>query len=224
MKLEPHVELLFLRKGEPVPGDCDLVILPGSKSVIADLQVLKETGWDIDLAAHIRRGGFVLGICGGYQMLGQSVHDPEGVEGPSAHVEGLGYLDIETTLSGEKRLAAVCGVSVEDELHFKGYEMHMGQTQGAGLNRALLRFENGKMDGAISDSSRIAGCYVHGLFSGDAQRASWLKKLGANTGSLHYEAELDVSLDTIAKHIARFVDCEKLLALARVPKLRETQI
>ncbi len=101
LRLEPGVELVFLRPGEPIPGAASLVILPGSKATMADLAALRATGWDIDLAAHVRRGGHVLGICGGYQMLGREVSDPDGIEGPPGQRQGLGMLDVETVLAGQ---------------------------------------------------------------------------------------------------------------------------
>ncbi len=220
LRLEPGVELFFLRNGEPIPGDCDLVILPGSKSVIADLAALRKKGWHVDIAAHIRRGGRILGICGGYQMLGRMIHDPMGIEGPAESVEGLGYLDIETTLTDDKKLEKVSGQSVADHVEFVGYEMHMGTTTGPGLARPFVRFADGREDGAVSRDGLVQGCYVHGLFANDLQRASWLQMLGSCASDLRYESELEANLEAFAEHIARHVDCERLLKLARVPQLK----
>jgi adenosylcobyric acid synthase len=219
LRLEPGVDLVFLRSGEPIPGIARLVVLPGSKATIADLAALRASGWDIDLAAHIRRGGHVLGICGGYQMLGTSVADPEGVEGAPTTVPGLGYLDVETTMTAEKTLIAVRGTTADASVPFAGYEMHVGRTVGTGLARPLLCFADGRPDGAVSRDGRIAGCYVHGLFAEDAVRAYWLARIGAERSALDYEAAVEEALDALAVHLERHVDCERLLGLARVPAL-----
>src|SRR5271156_2033671 len=130
LKLESSVRLVMVQPGTPLPADADLVILPGSKATLADLRDFRRNGWDIDLKAHIRRGGKVLGLCGGYQMLGQTVADPDGVEGPPGAEPGLGLLDVETVLTGDKRLTEVTGSSVADDTPFHGYEMHVGRTDG----------------------------------------------------------------------------------------------
>ena len=175
---EPDVDLVLVRPGEPLPAPCDLVILPGSKATIADLAALRAEGWDIDLAAHRRRGGRILGLCGGYQMLGRSIADPDGIEGPPGRVDGLGLLDIDTVLSGDKRLAAVTGTAVADGTPFAGYEMHIGRTTGPATARPLLHLCDGRDDGAVSADGRVAGTYVHGLFADTRQRAAWLARLG----------------------------------------------
>ena len=111
LRLEPGIDLKFLRPGEPIPANVGLVILPGSKATIADLAALRAARWDVDLEAHMRRGGRVLGICGGYQMLGKRVSDPHGIEGPPSTCDGLGLLDVETELTGDKLLLEVTGAS-----------------------------------------------------------------------------------------------------------------
>jgi len=216
LRMEPHVDITFLRPGEPVQGDVDLVILPGSKSTIADLAALRACGWDIDLRAHVRRGGRVLGICGGYQMLGRRVDDPEGVEGVAASCEGLGLLDVETMLGGDKTLIEVSGVAVEGP-SFRGYEMHVGQTRGADCARPMVVFSDGRADGARSADGHIEGCYVHGLFADDEQRAHFLKRLGAEASSLRYEDRIEETLDRLAAHLAQHIDVDALLEIARVP-------
>jgi adenosylcobyric acid synthase len=160
---EPEVEVVLVRPGEALPV-CDLVVLPGSKATIADLAALRAQGWDIDLAAHRRRGGRVLGICGGYQMLGARLCDPLGIEGPAADVAGLGMLAVETVLGPAKRLREVSGTG--EGAPFRGYEMHMGETAGADTARAMLRFADGRADGACSADGRVRGTYVHGLYRG----------------------------------------------------------
>jgi adenosylcobyric acid synthase len=210
LRLEPGADLIFVRPGEVIPGDAALVILPGSKATIADLAALRANGWDIDLAAHVRRGGRVLGICGGYQMLGRSVADPHGIEGPPSKVEGLGLLPVDTVLEGDKVLVEVAGKA--EGVPFKGYEMHVGRTTGSAT--PLLDLP-GHDAGAISRNCRIAGCYIHGLLTDDRQRRHWLAKLGAHSSSLDYEADVDATLDLLADHIEKHVDCDRLLALAR---------
>lgn len=215
LRLEPGVEVVFLRPGEPIPGTASLVVLPGSKATIADLAALRATGWDIDLAAHVRRGGHVLGVCGGYQMLGTRIADPDGLEGVPGEAAGLGLLDVETVLAGAKTLTHVEGVSCVSEVAVRGYEMHVGRTTGAGLRSPMIRFRDGRADGAVSATGRIGGCYLHGLFSSDAYRAELLRALGAEGSPLNYERDVDVTLDTLAAHIEAHVDCDRILALAR---------
>jgi adenosylcobyric acid synthase len=214
LKLEPQVRLAMVAPGESIPAGADLVILPGSKATIADLAFLSEQGWDIDIKAHWRRGGRVLGICGGYQMLGRSLADPEGTEGPAGEAAGLGLLDVSTILSGEKILAAVNGLCLDNGAPFEGYEMHIGRTSGPGCARPLLRFADGRDDGAISSEGRVMGAYVHGLFAGDVQRAAWLAKLGARS-DLGYESQVEQTLDELAAHLAAHVDLGGLFKLAR---------
>jgi adenosylcobyric acid synthase len=215
LKIEAGVDLVFVRPGEPVPGDCALVILPGSKATIADLASLREAGWDFDLKAHVRRGGHVLGICGGYQMLGRKVADFEGIEGPPSSVEGLGLLEIETVLGGDKILVETTGETIAEKIPFKGYEIHIGRTTGA--TRPLLRLESGKAEGAVSESGRVSGCYIHGLLTDDRQRRHWLQRVGAPTSNLSYDAEIEATLDLLADHLEKYIDCDALLALAREP-------
>ena len=220
LRLEPGVSVSFLRPGEVLPGDADLVVLPGSKATIADLDALRACGWDVDLAAHVRRGGRVLGICGGYQMLGRRIADPEGSEGKPGEVPGLGLLDVETVLGGAKVLTEVQGITIWDGAPFKGYEMHIGRTLGSGCARPLLHFSDGRSDGAVSHDGRVAGCYVHGLFGLDAQRRAWLQRIGAQASELDYEAAVEATLDRLGEHLERHVDCDALLRLAREPLLK----
>ena len=218
LRLEKNVDLIFLRPSEPIPGDAAMVILPGSKATIADLAALRSAGWDVDLKSHIRRGGHVLGICGGYQMLGRRISDPDGIEGPAGSVEGLGLLEVDTVLAGDKVLVETTGETVQDSVPFKGYEMHIGRTTGS--LRPLLRLANGEHDGAANDSGTIAGCYIHGLLADDRQRQHWLRRIGIDGSALDYEADVDATLDRLADHIEKYLDCDRLLELAREPKFR----
>ncbi len=213
LRLEPDVRLVMVRPGEPLPV-ADLVILPGTKATIADLAFFRAQGWDVDLFAHVRRGGRALGVCGGYQMLGRVVADPDGVEGPAGEAQGLGLIDVETVMTGEKALRSVAGTCLANGAPFTGYEMHMGRTTGPDCARPLLRFEDGREDGAISCHGRVMGAYAHALFADDAQRAAWLAALGA-ASDLAYDATVERTLDELAAHLARHIDLDALLALAR---------
>lgn len=211
---EPGVRVVMLRRGQAIPGDVDLVILPGSKATIADLAALRAEGWDIDIAAHVRRGGRVLGICGGYQMLGRVLTDPQGIEGPPSTVAGLGLLDLETVMTADKALTEVAATTAAG-VAFTGYEMHVGETEGADRARPFCRLADGRADGAVSADGRVAGTYLHGLFAGDAFRASVLADLGVRS-DLGYDAAIERILDDLAAHIAAHVDVEALLAIAGV--------
>ncbi|RWX74501.1 cobyric acid synthase [Neorhizobium lilium] len=213
LEAEPQVEVVRVRRGQAIPGDCDLVLLVGSKATIADLAALREAGFDVDIAAHIRRGGSVLGLCGGYQMLGRRISDPDGMEGAPASVQGLGLLDVETVLTGDKRLEAVRGTSF-DGMSLAGYEMHVGRTQGADCVRPFS-MAGGNPDGAISANGRVFGTYLHGLFSDDGQRSAWLTRLGGGASAFDYEAGVDEVLDRLAAHMERHLDLDGLLRLAR---------
>jgi adenosylcobyric acid synthase len=215
LRNEPGVSVELIEPGRPIPSDVDLVLLPGSKTTIDDLQSLRAEGWDIDIKAHVRRGGNVLGLCGGYQMLGTRITDPHGIEGPPRTVEGLGLLDIETEFGPEKTLEQVSGALAESGAPFEGYEMHVGKTTGPDTARPLLTLSNCISDGARSRDGRVSGCYVHGLFSSDAARKAFLASIGAETSSANYESEIDSILDRFADHLARHIAIDKLLSLAR---------
>lgn len=213
LEAEPEVEVVKVMPGAVIPGDADLVILLGSKSTIADLAALRKTGLDIDIAAHRRRGGQVLGLCGGYQMLGRRLHDPDGIEGPAGRVDGLGLLDVETTLTSEKRLVAVTGATA-DGTPFLGYEMHMGATDGPDRARPFARLADNDAEGAVSADGKVSGTYVHGLFADDHQRAAWLARFGAEGGAFDYEAGIDETLDALAAHLEKHVDIDRLISHA----------
>lgn len=214
LRAEPDVSVVMVRRGEPVPGDCDLVILPGSKATLADLEALRHEGWDIDLAAHLRRGGQVLGVCGGYQMLGRTIADPGGIEGPAAAVDGLGLLEVDTVLTGDKRLVEVDGVCRLDGQGVRGYEMHVGETAGPGTGTPLLDL-NGRPDGAISADGRVMGCYLHGLFAADGFRHAFLSRLRARADSgLAYETAVERTLDALADHLEAHLAIDRLWEVA----------
>ncbi|MBV9569301.1 MAG: cobyric acid synthase [Hyphomicrobiales bacterium] len=215
LKLEPALRLVLVRQGEALPGDADLVLLPGSKATIADLGAMRTEGWDVDLKAHLRRGGQVLGLCGGYQMLGRVIRDPDGIEGAPGEAEGLGLLDVETVLTPKKSLRAVEGEGLIDGEPFTGYEMHVGITTGPDTTRPVLRFKDGRTDGASSASGRVRGVYVHGFFSNPRQRQSLLAEFGVSSAGISYEADIEATLDELASHMAAHLDLERLFTLAR---------
>ncbi|UWQ38385.1 cobyric acid synthase [Leisingera aquaemixtae] len=214
---EPAVTVEIVPPGRALPGDADLVILPGSKSTIGDLAYLRRQGWDIDILAHHRRGGHVLGLCGGYQMLGQTIDDPEGVDGRPGRVEGLGLLDVHTVMAGEKRVTLTEAVTRDGNLAVSGYEIHMGRTTGADCARAWLSI-GGRPEGAASADGRVKGSYLHGLFSSDPFRASVLGALG-HESQAGYEDGVEETLDALAGHLERYMDLDQLLELAQPVKL-----
>ncbi|MBI2241678.1 MAG: cobyric acid synthase [Magnetospirillum gryphiswaldense] len=212
---EVDVAVDFVEASRALPGDADLVILPGSKATIPDLDFLKAQGWDIDIAAHLRRGGMVLGICAGYQMLGRSVSDPLGVESPAGSVTaGLGLLDIDTVMAGDKVLRSVSGTDgAGHAVH--GYEMHMGRSQGADCARPLLMLD-GRPDGAVSADGRVMGCYLHGLFASDPFRSALLARLRQGRSSdLAYESQVNRVLDELAQHLEAHLDVDAMLGLLK---------
>ncbi|MEM9757448.1 MAG: cobyric acid synthase [Pseudomonadota bacterium] len=214
LEQEPGVRLTMLGAGRAIPGDADLVILPGSKSTRGDLVFLKAQGWDVDLRAHIRRGGRVLGICGGYQMLGHVVSDPNGIEGRAGDDDGLGFLDLTTTMTAEKRLTEVTAIHAETGRPFRGYEIHIGQTDGPDRSRPFAHVD-GRPEGAISADGRIAGSYLHGMFRDDGFRAAYLAGLGVRSVATDYAASIDETLDALAQHLEANLDVGALLATAR---------
>lgn len=216
LALEPAVSLVMVRAGEAIPGDAALVILPGSKSTRGDLAFLRAQGWDIDLAAHVRRGGHVLGICGGYQMLGREIADPEGLEGAPGVTAGLGLLDVTTVMTPEKRLTRTTATHAATGAAMEGYEIHIGRTGGPGGSGSgrPFAFVGSAPEGAVSADGRIMGSYLHGMFAGDAFRAAFLAGLGA-PATARYGAEVEATLDALADHIEAHLDVAGLLAVAR---------
>ena len=212
LKAEPGVDLVLVEPGRPLPGDAAAVLIPGSKTTMADLAAFRAEGWDGDLRAHLRRGGHVLGLCGGYQMLGRGVADPGGVEGPSGMVEGLGLLDVTTMMSPDKRTARVAGREIATGAAVEGYEIHIGITTGPDALRPWLEIE-GEPHGAMSADGRIRGCYVHGLLGSDAFRRSYLETLGGRS-TVAYDEGVEATLDALAAHLEAHLDLDALLALA----------
>jgi adenosylcobyric acid synthase len=213
---EPDLRLDMIRSGEALPGDADLVILPGSKATLADLAMLRAEGWDIDILAHRRRGGALLGICGGYQMLGKRVSDPQGIEGDAGSADGLGLLDLKTELTGDKTLTEATGEELASGAPVKGYRMHIGHTIGAELGKPMLKLDDGP-DGAVSPDGRVMGCYLHGLFAADGFRHAFLSRLKQRPVSgIVYEEAVDTTLDALAAHLETHLDLDRMLEVARV--------
>ncbi len=211
LRLEPGIALVMVPPGTPIP-DCDLIVLAGSKATIADLAYLRAEGWDIDIRAHHRRGKPVLGLCGGYQMLGQSIADPHGIEGAAASVEGLGLLDVDTVLTPAKTLERVVGRA--GGARFEGYEMHMGVTTGPATGRPVGHRDDGSPEGATSADGLVSGSYVHGLLALAEQRAKWLKRIGVNGAGPDHAASIDAALDAIAAELEQHLDLDVMLALS----------
>jgi adenosylcobyric acid synthase len=214
LRAEPEVDFGFVPPGQALPGDADLIILPGTKATLADLAFLRAQGWDIDIAAHVRRGGRVLGVCGGFQMLGRRIVDPDGVEGPPGEADGLGLLNVETVMSLAKTVGAVRGVLADGGAAYAGYEIHMGVTRGPDLARPYLRREGGEGEGATSADGRIAGAYVHGLFDQGSARSALLAGWGARSSGQDRGQSVDVALDEVAAVLETSLDIPTLARIA----------
>jgi adenosylcobyric acid synthase len=215
LKLEDEVDLAMVRPGQPLPGDADLIILAGSKTTLRDLAALRAQGWDIDILAHRRRGGHILGLCGGYQILGRVVRDPLGLEGPAGEAPGLGLLDVETVLEGTKTVREVDFVHAQSAATGRAYEIHLGRTEGADTARAPFRVSD-RAEGAASSDGRVLGSYLHGVFSADAVRAACLGAVAGSllVSSLSYEDEVEATLDRLAAHLHAHLDIDAILAIA----------
>ena len=215
LKSEPGVKLVIVQPGEQIPVESELVVLPGSKATRSDLEALRRNGWDVGLRAHHYAGGRILGICGGYQMLGRSIADPDGIEGEPGTSRGLGLIDVQTVLEPVKQLRLEHAVHIGTGQPVSGYHMHMGVTTGPDTERPFARI-GGEAEGAVSTDGRVMGTYLHGLFAADGFRAAFLASLGAlETGNSAYEAGVEAILDALATHLEHHLDLDALLALAR---------
>lgn len=214
LKNENDVELVFVKKGEVLPIDAMLIILPGSKSTISDLQEFRVNGWDKQLQSHVSKGGHVIGICGGYQMLGKSIRDPHYIEGDVTFIEGLGLLDVETVLESEKITRNASPISVEYDVALEGYEIHSGRTHGPDCANAMVVSATGR-DGAINQN--VSGCYLHGLFNSDAYRTKLLEKFNISANVESYKQSVEDALDELASHMEKHLDVDGLLKLAKQP-------
>ncbi|MCY3879604.1 MAG: cobyric acid synthase [Rhodobacteraceae bacterium] len=225
LRFEPDISVSMLEPGQALPGDTDLVIVPGSKSTRADLSFLRGQGWDVDIHAHIRRGGHVLGICGGYQMLGKVIRDPGGIEGCAGEAAGLGLLDVETVMQAEKRVGEVTASAGDSRDRIRVYEIHIGQTRGSDTARPFATIEeNGRhrSDGAVSTDGRISGTYLHGLFADDGFRKSWLRRIGARGGGISYRPQVEAALDSLAAHLEQHLQIDRIVELMRTAGTKYT--
>ncbi len=214
LNAEPDVEILLIAPGLAIPGDVDLILLPGSKATIADLAFLRQQGWDIDILAHRRRGGKILGICGGYQMLGKTISDPDGIEGAVRQADGLGLLDIDTVLGPEKSLGERIGIHRESGEALQGYEIHLGRSEGPDRARPFLTV-GGVADGARSADGRVEGCYLHGLLRADGFRHAYLAGLRERERSgVEFDALVDKTLDDLAAHLEAHLNLDHMLEMA----------
>lgn len=211
---EPGVELLMVAPGTPIPAEAALIVLPGSKATISDLAFLRREGWDIDIRAHHRRGGRVLGLCGGYQMLGKTLEDPDGIEGAPGQAQGLGLLDVETRLTSRKVLRRVTGVTQRSGAPVSGYEMHVGVTTGPDTCRGPVRLDDGRLDGAMSADGLVAGTYLHGLLQSAELRAELLDSLGCRSSERDHSASVDAALNEIAEQLEQCLHIDGLLQLS----------
>jgi len=214
---DPAIRLTLIEAGAPLPMDADLVLLPGSKSTLADLAYLREQGWDIDIRALHRQGASIAGLCGGYQMLGRKVHDPDGIEGPAGSLDGLGLLEVETTLTPDKTVQFSAGIDLSSDTPVEGYEIHLGQTDGPDTKRPMLKLGDGREDGAISADGRVMGCYMHGLFASDAYRSSWLKTATGKASMLQFDSSVEAGLEALADHLETYADLAAIAGIAGVP-------
>jgi len=211
---EPNVRVSMVPAGRPLPGDADLVLIPGTKSTVKDLVFFRAQGWDIDLMAHLRRGGRVLGVCGGYQMLGHVIDDPEGVEGPAGKLDGLGLLDVHTTMVPKKRVSRASAVHLASGMPVRGYEIHIGSTKGPDCARPLFELAGGQPEGAQSAGGQVAGTYLHGLFCEDGFRHAWLAAQGVG-GGLAYGEGVEAVLEALAAHLEQHLNLDALLEISR---------
>ncbi|MGK0321253.1 MAG: adenosylcobyric acid synthase, partial [Granulosicoccus sp.] len=217
LRLEPNVEVGFVPPGTPIPRSIHAIILPGTKSTIGDLQFLREQGWDHDIIAFARQGGHVTGICGGYQLLGNEIHDPEGIDGNPGSVKGLGLLNIETRMTAEKRTLQVNGICARSAAQVTGYEIHVGNSTGIDTHNPMTILD-GQADGAISKMGNVEGTYLHGMFSSNEFRRAWLNRLQQGiAGELDYEATVERELDLLADGLESALDVEALFADAAYP-------
>lgn len=215
LRAEDGVAVSIIQPGDVIPANTDIVLLPGSKSTRADLQALRDQGWDHDIHAHVRRGGIVVGLCGGYQMLGVRVADPHGVEGPPGETLGLNLLDIETTIGAAKTLRDITVRDLATGAVAHGYEMHMGNTTGPAMDRPMLDAPDNHDRGATSPDGRVMGCYVHGLFVADAYRTAFLNRVRTGQyGRTAYESRIEITLDRLAAHLEENLDVDRLLDIA----------
>ncbi len=215
LRLHPQVDLKFVGPGESIPG-ADLIILPGSKSVCSDMQWLRDNGWEEAINKHLRYGGKIIGICGGFQMLGDFISDPNGIEGNAGTLPGLGFLSMTTTITESKKLARVAGSLWADNSRVEGYEIHAGISTGEALQNPAVRLEHGN-DGAVSADNNILGTYFHGLFDHEDACSSLLAWAGLEKPEgLDYRRRRESDIDRLADALERHLDLSQILEICSV--------
>lgn len=215
LRAEADVNVVIVEDGMAVPGNADVVLIPGSKATLADLAAVRSQGWDVDIEAHRRRGGLIVGLCGGYQMLGKTIADPDGMEGPPGEQPGLGMLDVATVMGGNKRLVEVTARETASDLSVNGYEMHIGETTGGDRNRPWFTLSDGRAEGACSADGTVLGSYMHGIFASDEFRSAFLSRLrDGRKSDVAYETTVEQTLDKLAEHMERHVDLDGVLKAA----------
>ena len=220
LRAHPQVELHFIGPGE-TPPHCDLIVLPGSKAARADLAWLRAHGWGVAIARHLRYGGKLIGICGGLQMLGRVVHDPLGIEGEPGSSDGLGWLDLETTLGERKQLANVAGQLLVPGTHVgvpvHGYEIHCGTSCGPALASPAVLLADGRSDGALSADGQVLGSYLHGLFDGPPALAALLRWAGVHDAApLDMQGLRETAIERLADAVEAHLDTAALSRLLGV--------
>jgi adenosylcobyric acid synthase len=223
LRLHPEVDFHWIGPGETPPA-ADLIVLPGSKAVRADIDWLRETGWAMAIYKHLRYGGKVVGLCGGYQMLGRTIHDPQGLEGLAGSTPGLGVLDVETTLEAEKQLRNVSGhLSLDGSPTMAGYEIHLGVTHGNGLSKPAVVVDDGKPEGAISVDGQVFATYCHGVFDHPEALTALLGWAGMQESEqVDFAARREADLDRLADSVEAALDWQKMAHL--LPGVPETQV
>ncbi|MFT4792011.1 MAG: adenosylcobyric acid synthase [Paracoccaceae bacterium] len=217
LRADPGTEVTFIPPGRPLPRDADIIVIPGTKSTLADLAFLRHQGWDIDILAHVRAGGRVLGICGGYQMLARRIEDPLGIDGAPGAADGLGLLDIDIVMAPDKTVRPVAAVCARGGDLIRGYEIHSGRAAGPGLSRPFALID-GRPEGATSPDGRVEGVHLHGLFTADGFRDAWLARAGAQTaGSFNFDASIEDALNDVAAGLEAAMDLNALFSAARRP-------
>ena len=215
LRAHPQVELSFIGPGMRIPS-ADLIVLPGSKSVQADLEWLEREGWVHEIKRHLRYGGKLVGICGGMQMLGRMLHDPLGLEGKAGSRAGLGLLEFETTLDSHKQLRQIRGRLIDGAAQVTGYEIHMGLSVGPALLRPAIQFEDGRTDGALSEDGQILVSYLHGLFDDPEACTALLEWAGLSRAEpMDYGALREASIDRTADAISENLRIDSLLGMIR---------
>ena len=218
LRLDGAITFAWVPPGRALPRDADVIVLFGTKSTLGDLAFLRAQGWDHDILAHARAGGRVLGVCGGMQMLGRAIHDPDGIDGDAGHAPGLGLLDLETVMAADKRVRPVAGACAVGGDRVMGYEIHAGRVSGPDLARPVMLLDDGA-EGARSADDLVEGTHVHGLFAADGFRRAWIARAGGTPSGYRHEAAIEAALESLAHGLEAAFDVDALFAAARTPAL-----